>query len=200
MVNKLTTRQRVFIEEYLQCGVGSEAARRAGYSVKTAQEQASQLLSKLIVKQAIERRISELKATTDEVLLRLASQSRANIDYFLDGNSLIDLDKARAAGKMHLVKKIKQHTTRISKSDGEDIEYHDSELELYDAQAATVQLGKLLGMYVERVEIHDWRKELETNGIDASAAFERLVAAIAASPQQDDAGSGGGSETTHDAG
>ncbi len=159
-MSKLTTRQRVFVEEYLQCWVGTEAAIRAGYSKKTANEQAAQLLAKLSIKQHIERRIGELRASTDEVLLRLASQSRANIDYFLDGNSLIDLDKARAAGRMHLVKKIKQHTTRISKPDGEDVEYHDIELELYDAQAATVQLGKLLGMHVERVHITDWRDEI----------------------------------------
>lgn len=176
-MQKLTTRQRVFVEEYLQCGIGSEAARRAGYSVKTAQEQASRLLSKAIVKQHVERRIGELKATTDEVLLRLASHSRSNMDFFLDGNSLIDIDKARAAGKMPLVKKLKQHTTRISKSDGEDIEYHDIEIELYDAQAATVQLGKLLGLYVERVEVSDLREKPDS---DLISEFETILYAARA--------------------
>jgi hypothetical protein len=53
---------------------------------------------------------------------------------------------------MPLVKKIKQRTTTVSKAEGEDFESHEIELELYDVQAATVQLAKILGQYVDRVE------------------------------------------------
>lgn len=144
---KLTNRQRVFVELYLTLWNATEAARQAGYSAKTAQEQSSRLLSNVIVKSEIERQIKDLTATREEVFERLTAHSRGNMADFLDGYGLIDIDKARTARKLSLVKKIKQHTTRISKKDGEDVEYHDIELELYDAQAATVQLGKLLGMY-----------------------------------------------------
>ncbi len=174
-MSKLTTRQRVFVEELLQCWVGSEAAIRAGYSKHTASEQAARLLSDVRVKAQIERRISELKATTDEVLLRLASHSRGTMDDFIGPLDRIDLERVRQRGKMHLIKRLKEKTTTISKSGGEDIETHEIELELYDAQAATVQLGKLLGMYVERVELTDWRAPFLALGLDPDAARRQLV-------------------------
>jgi phage terminase small subunit len=50
----LNKKQARFVEEYpLDCN-GTRAAIRAGYSPKTAQEQASQLLSKLIIREAID--------------------------------------------------------------------------------------------------------------------------------------------------
>jgi phage terminase small subunit len=175
MTQKLTNRQRVFVEEYLQCGVGSEAARRAGYSVRTAQEQASRLLSNVMVKQHIERRISELKATTDEVLLRLASHSRSSMEDFIGDADRIDLARARVGGKMHLIKKLKQRTTTIHPAEGESIETHEIELELYDAQAATVQLARLLGLFVERVQVKEEAKQYGLDPDKLTNSFEQAL-------------------------
>lgn len=44
-MNKLTNRQKRFVEEYLIDLNARQAAIRAGYSPKTAQEQASRLLA-----------------------------------------------------------------------------------------------------------------------------------------------------------
>jgi phage terminase small subunit len=175
----LNNKQRAFVEHYLTCWNATEAARRAGYSVKTAQEQGSRLLSNVIVQTAITARLKDVQAGADEVLTRLTSHSRGNMDDFLSSMGLIDLVKARDLGVMPLVKKIKQRTTTISKEKGEDIETHEIELELYDAQAATVQLARILGQFVSRVEIYDWRKKLEEQGVDPSAIFERIVQAAA---------------------
>lgn len=176
----LTNRQRVFVEEYLQCWNATEAATRAGYSPKTAQEQSSRLLSKVIVKRQIERRIGELKATTDEVLLRLASHSRGNMDDFLDGRHL-SLEQARERGKMHLIKKYKI----TSRTDDDAHVWETAEIELYDAQAATVQLAKILGQFVERIEIHDWRKEAADAGLDPDALAAELFAKAARPAEHD---------------
>ncbi len=146
-VMALTNRQRVFVELYLTLWNATEAARRAGYSERTANEQAARLLAKVSVREAIEKRVTEHKATADEVLMRLTSHSRGTMDDFLNGFGLIDIQQARERGVMPLIKKIKQRTTTISKESGEDIETHDIELELYDAQAATVQLGRALGVF-----------------------------------------------------
>lgn len=54
---KLTPKQETFCQEYLVDLNGAAAARRAGYSEKTAHEQAAQLLAKL----NISERIEELK-------------------------------------------------------------------------------------------------------------------------------------------
>lgn len=50
---KLTRKQLRFVEEYLVDLNGTQAAIRAGYSAKTAQEQSSRLLSNVMVRKAV---------------------------------------------------------------------------------------------------------------------------------------------------
>ncbi len=50
-----TGKQRSFIKEYLKCSNGSEAARRAGYSIKCAYQQAYENLRKPKIKDIIDR-------------------------------------------------------------------------------------------------------------------------------------------------
>lgn len=63
---KLTERQRRFVEEYMACGNGAEAARRAGYSEGIAKVQASENLTKPNVKAAIERRQQEMSEDSED--------------------------------------------------------------------------------------------------------------------------------------
>lgn len=50
---QLTSRQQVFVAEYVVCRNGAEAARRAKYSVKTARQIASENLTKPDILEAI---------------------------------------------------------------------------------------------------------------------------------------------------
>lgn len=50
----LTPRQQRFVDEYIVCGNAAEAARRAGYSERTARQIASENLSKPDIRAAIE--------------------------------------------------------------------------------------------------------------------------------------------------
>ncbi len=50
-----TVKQRIFIKEYLKCPKGSEAARKAGYSIKCAHQQAYDNLRKPKIKEIIDR-------------------------------------------------------------------------------------------------------------------------------------------------
>lgn len=63
---KLTERQRRFVDEYMACGNGAEAARRAGYSEGIARVQASENLTKPNVKAEIERRRQEMSEDSEE--------------------------------------------------------------------------------------------------------------------------------------
>ena len=65
---KLTPKQEMFCQEFLVDLNGAAAARRAGYSEKTAHEQAAQLLAKL----SITERIAELKRERIEKVARTA--------------------------------------------------------------------------------------------------------------------------------
>lgn len=159
----LSTKQRAFIDHYLATWNASEAARRAGYSAKTAGAIGHENLKKPEIAAAVEERIAELKMSADEVLLRLADQARASAEDFMtvaeepivneegqpvlgaDGVPLVrryavlDLPKAADRGKLHLVKKLSYTNNGPA-------------IELYDAQAALALLGKHHGLFVERQE------------------------------------------------
>lgn len=181
---KLTNKQRVFVELYLTLWNATEAARQAGYAAKNADVQGPRLLGNVGIQKVIEARIAEKTATADEVLMRLTSHSRGTMDDFLSPMGLIDIDQARERGVMALVKKIKQHTTHISKSDGEDIEHHDIELELYDAQAATVQLGKALNVFASEAPQVNVTNNLAIVGV-TTVDYRAALADLAPGPMED---------------
>lgn len=69
---KLTAKQQAFVNEYLVDLNATQAAIRAGYSEKTAQEQSSRLLSNVMVKaeiqKAMDKRSTKLEITSEYVL------------------------------------------------------------------------------------------------------------------------------------
>lgn len=139
----LTNKQHVFVDEYLICWNASEAARRAGYSEKTAYSIGSENLRKPEIRQIIKRRLSTMAMQADEVLARLSAIASADMSEFLmpSGRGVkLDLKRARAAGQLRLVKKYNKTRQGVS-------------VELYDAQAALVQIGKYHGLFAERIKI-----------------------------------------------
>lgn len=80
MADKMTAKQRRFCEEYLIDLNATQAAIRAGYSKKNAQNIASENLTKPIIRKYIDAKMakkdSELIAKQDEVLRYLTSVLR----------------------------------------------------------------------------------------------------------------------------
>lgn len=80
MADKMTAKQRRFCEEYLIDLNATQAAIRAGYSKKNAQNIASENLAKPIIRKYIDAKMakkdSELIAKQDEVLRYLTSVLR----------------------------------------------------------------------------------------------------------------------------
>jgi phage terminase small subunit len=74
-MTNLTSKQDIFCREYLVDFNGTQAAIRAGYSAKTAHEQASQILAKLSIQQRLNKLIADREARIDrqgdEVLKRI---------------------------------------------------------------------------------------------------------------------------------
>ena len=135
----LSNKRRVFVEEYLRCWNASEAARRAGYAERSAHVQGARLLNNDKVKAEIERRLAELKMSTDEVLLRLAEQARAEYSAYINDNGTVDLARMLKDGKAHLIKGTKwdRHGNLV-------VEFHD-------AQAALVHIGRHLKLFTENI-------------------------------------------------
>lgn len=75
----MTPKQERFVQEYLIDLNATQAAIRAGYSKKTAQEQSSRLLSNVIIADAIKKAQSETakrcRVTVDDVVLGLHTEA-----------------------------------------------------------------------------------------------------------------------------
>lgn len=179
----LNDKQSLFVEEYLKCFNRTQAAIAAGYSSKTAYSIGAELLKKPEIEQAISNRLTESAMSADEVLRRLAEHARGDIDDYLNDDGQFDLPKARRAKKTGLIKKLKtKRTVRVL----DDTEYVTTEVEfeLYDAQAALVNIGKHHGLFVDKTESKtDSTVRLDaalTHAIDSESAqsiFDILAAA-----------------------
>lgn len=104
----LTPKQERFVDEYLLDLNATQAAFRAGYSRKTANEQATQLLAKPNVKSAIDRAIKERSKRTridaDFVLQRLFDEANANLaDLFDEKNNIKPIEAWPKIWKLGLV-------------------------------------------------------------------------------------------------
>lgn len=156
----LSNKQRVFVEEYLSCWNATEAARRAGYA--HANVQGSRLLADVSIKAAIEARIAEKAMSADEVLLRLADQARSSLADFINEAGEVDLRTAKSHGRLHLVK---SYTVTDKGTE---------RVELYDAQAALVHLGRHHGLFVDKVE-HSGKVGMSFSADDAAQAERELA-------------------------
>jgi phage terminase small subunit len=161
---RLTKRQRIFIDEYLKSGNATKSALAAGYSPKTAYSHGARLLKNVEIAEAIATHLSASHMSAAEVLDGIADIARGNMADLMDittmgytfklawrdpvTNELIINPKTK------LIKKIKQKvTTFIAKKESdEDREVIETELELYSAFDAKVQLGKFHKLFNERVE------------------------------------------------
>lgn len=116
-------------------------------SYDAARANSSRLIANDNVQAEIQARLNELKVSADEVLVRLADQARGSMGDFLkfyDGvnTPFLDLQAAKEKGLLHLVKKLKYN------KDGQP------EIELYDAQAALVQLGRHHKLFTDNAEMN----------------------------------------------
>lgn len=146
---KLTEKQKRFVQEYLVDLNATAAARRAGYSEKTADRIGPELLGKTCVseavKKAMEKRQNRVEITQDRVLQELASIAFAKgTDYsniiagcvvVNDTEELTEQQKAAIVG-------IKQTKEGV-------------EIKLADKYKALELLAKHLGLLTERPETED---------------------------------------------
>lgn len=90
---ELSAKQRAFVTEYLRDGNATQAAIRAGYSQKTAQEQSSRLLSKVIVRQAVEK----ARAAIERPKIADAAERREVLTEMFRNAALEPRDRQRAS-------------------------------------------------------------------------------------------------------
>lgn len=172
---KFTDKQRAFIANYLRCFNATDAAKRAGYSARTANEQGSRLLANASIRAEIDRILNERMMGAQEVLDRMSDIGRADVADLMavsDRGFSLDMSAAKALGLTKLIKRVKQKTTIYHEKGGDDREETILEVELYDAQSALVTMGKQHGLFTTKVELRDLTAK---NDSELVTEFEQLL-------------------------
>lgn len=145
---KLTLKQQRFVEEYLIDLNATQAAIRAGYSVKTAKEIGCENLSKPNISSEIAKAMAERSkrtgVTADRVIEELAKIGFINISDVVNlrtGKILTEAQKEDLA----CIQSIKIKETEFGE---------DREVKFYDKKSALELLGKHLGLFTDRIDIN----------------------------------------------
>ena len=161
--HKLTPKQFLFCEYYIQTLNGVLSAKLAGYrgNYSVHGVVAHDNLKKPKIKAYLTDRYKEVAMGTDEVLMRLAEIARAVPADFIGGYGGIDWVKVKEKGYA-----IKSITHTAGKQSKIEIEGRLRALEL---------IGKAQGIFVDKIEIMDWREELRKHDVEPSKIFEEYV-------------------------
>lgn len=167
--NELTPKQRAFVREYLIDLNATQAAIRAGYSMKTARQIGEENLSKPDIRAAIDAamnlRAERTDITADRVLRELAKIGFADIRKAVKWQtSLVTEEDNPEGGEIAVIKNIVTNNVQLVASEEIDDETAAAiaeisqnatgglKIKLHDKRAALVDIGKHLGMFVERTE------------------------------------------------
>ena len=154
---QLTHRQQLFITHYLNLGNATQAAIRAGYSVKNADKIGSELLGKTRISDAIREKLSaqlvQIEATAEKTLRETAILAYSSIaDYSLGTDGVLRLasngvDPASIRAVQHYKRK-ERVLRRVKREDGEPMELVEieTEIKLHDKNRALTNLFQYHGL------------------------------------------------------
>ena len=168
----LTDKQQAFVEEYLIDLNATQAAIRAGYSEKTAQQIGSENLSKPVIQEAIrekqQERSERTQITADKVLKELALLGFANMEDYIrvtgEGDPFIDLSDLTREQAAAISEVAVDDYTEGRGEDARDV--RKVRLKFHDKRGALVDIGKHLGMFTKGNDVKvamtfHWDKEDE---------------------------------------
>ncbi len=147
----MTEKQQRFVDEYLIDLNATQAAIRAGYSVKTANEQGAQNLAKVSIQQAIAEQMADRSRRTgvnqDRIVLELARIAFAKITDIVDSEGKI---KSTATDDdLACIESVK-----YKGSESETSSSVEREVKLSSKLKALELLGKHLGMWNDKLDVN----------------------------------------------
>ncbi len=156
-MSKLSDRQRIFAREYMVDLNAMQAAVRAGYSARSANNNTWRLMKNPTVAEEIERlmaeKVKKIEMTEEEILQELTAIARANAADFAEVEAREATDKA---GNPHVVLEMDLKPTRELPPDkrralaGIKQGTHGVELKLYDKMRALELLMRFRGMMKDK--------------------------------------------------
>ncbi|WP_051983782.1 terminase small subunit [Burkholderia pyrrocinia] len=160
-MKKLTAKQQRFVDEYLVDLNASAAARRAGYSERTANEQGARLLAKVSVQEAVRAAMSDRRERThitqDRVLRELARIAFFDIRRLYNADGTLkrpdQLDDEAAAGLAGV--DVVEQMTYSADGDGEltATPTLTKKAKVFDKTAALTLAMRHLGMLNDKLEL-----------------------------------------------
>jgi len=148
----LTLKQQRFVEEYLIDLNATQAAIRAGFSVKNAGKIGFQLLEKTRIKNAIDKAMAERSRRTgitqDRVLQELAKIA------FVNPTDVINMDDATLKGDANREDTAAINSVRVKTITTENGEITEREVKICDKLKALELLGKHLGMFNDKLNVN----------------------------------------------
>ena len=147
----MTGKQNRFVEEYLIDLNATQAAIRAGYSPKTANEQGARLLANASIRAAVDKAEAERSRRTginqDRVIREIAKLA------FLNPVDVIDMDEATVKGEAHRDDTACIASVKVKTIPTDDGPITEREVKTYDKLKALELLGKHLGMFTDKLKV-----------------------------------------------
>jgi len=154
---KLTPKQQAFCEQYLVDLNATQAAIRAGYSPKTAQEQSSRLLSKAIVaefiQQLMDARSKKTEVSSEVVLRELLSLATVDLSLAYDENGNLKQIHDIPPEVRKAIAGVETYYERVGKDEeGNPDLCTVKKLKFWDKTRALELLGRHLKLFTDRLE------------------------------------------------
>lgn len=150
----MTDRQQRFIAEYVACMNAAEAARKAGYSEKTANRIGARLLTNVVIRQKIDAQlakgIEKAELTAERTLEELRRLAFSDIRQLFDADGNLKRpgewtnDAAAAVAGLEVVKR------NLTSGDGQSDTVY--KLKVWDKSRNLENLAKHFGLLLERVQ------------------------------------------------
>lgn len=145
--DKLPAKQQRFVDEYCVDSNGTQAAIRAGYSPKTANEQGSRLLANISVKRAVKEKKAEIaeesKLKASDVIDELRKIAFSDITQVMSFSA----SKAKIKPSRTLSEDAKKIVASVSQTKA------GLTVKLHDKVKALELLGRYLNIFTDRVEV-----------------------------------------------
>ena len=164
--DKLSAKRKRFVDEYCIDFNGTQAAIRAGYSSKTANEQAARLLAIVSVKKAVEERKSKIaessKLKASDVIDELRKIAFSDITQVMSFSA----SKAKVKSSRKLSEDARKIVASVSQTQS------GLTIKMHDKVKALELLGRYLNIFTDRVEVDGCGLGLILN-MNAPAAEKR---------------------------
>ncbi len=160
-MNEMTTKQEMFVKEYLIDFNATRAAIRAGYSPKTANEQGTQLLVRLSdnIQTAIEEKGKLIDVKVEQIILELAKIAFSDIKQYLEYKTDkyiqgYDKDGQPVTGYRQIVDAV--DSSEVDGSVIQEVSLSKDgvfKFRLHDKIKALEMLGRYKGIFADKAEV-----------------------------------------------